>query len=598
MDDFLKQKLAVIPDQPGVYLMKDKNGTVIYVGKAKVLKNRVRSYFTGALDAKTFRLVQEIVDFEYIITSSNLEALLLEINLIKKYDPKFNIMLKDDKSYPYLKITADRHPKLIITRQLKKDKGKYFGPYPNVTAANQTKKLLDRIYPLRKCSMIPNKVCIYYHIHQCLGPCINEIPIEQNNGIVEQITKFLNGGYKDVKVDLEKKMFGASENLEFERAMEYRDQITSIETIMENQKMMFNDFIDRDIFGYSVDRGWMCIQVFFLRLGKIIERDISLFPLYDDPSEELSSFIASFYLEKNYPQPKEILLPPEADIETLSHLLNTNTIVPKLGKKKELVALASKNAENAIKEKFLLIERNEERTYGASQKLGEALGLNNLSRVEAFDNSNIQGTSPVSALIVFVDGKPSKKEYRKYKITSVVGPNDYDSMREVIRRRYSRVIKDNLPRPDLIIVDGGKGHINAARDVLINELGINIPVAGLAKDDKHKTSQLLFGDPIYAVNLMHNSQEFYLLQRIQDEVHRFAISFHRQVRSKSLFTSILDGIQGVGESRKKQLLKHFGSLKKLKEASLDEIISAKIPVNVARNIYKVINEEKKSSETN
>jgi excinuclease ABC subunit C len=592
MNELLKQKLAVIPDHPGCYLMKDKNGTVIYVGKAKVLKNRVRSYFTGSLDAKTFRLVQEIVDFEYIITSSNLEALLLEMNLIKKYDPKYNVMLKDDKSYPYLKITNEPHPKLIITRQIKKDKGKYFGPYPNVFAANQTKKLLDRVYPLRKCSTIPNKVCIYYHIHQCLGPCVNDIPQEKNSIIVDQIAKFLNGGYKDVKNELENKMYSASENLEFERAKEYRDQISSIETLMENQKMMLTDLVDRDIFGFSVDRGWMCIQVFFLRQGKIIERDVSLFPLYSDPGEELLTFIASFYLNKNYPQPKEILLPIEADLETLSQALtSSNVLIPKLGKKKELVALASKNAANAIKEKFLLIERNEERTIGATQKLGEVLGLPNLSRIEAFDNSNIQGTSPVSALIVFVDGKPLKKEYRKYKIQSVQGPNDYDSMREVIRRRYKRVLKDGLPFPDLIIVDGGKGHISAAKDVLEDELNLKIPVAGLSKDEKHKTAQLLFGDPVHTVNLLHNSQEFYLLQRIQDEVHRFAITFHRQLRSKSLFTSILDGIEGIGDVRKKQLLKHFGSLKKLKEASIDEIVSAKIPRNIAENIYNVINSD-------
>jgi excinuclease ABC subunit C len=590
MHDHLKEKLAILPEQPGCYLMKDKNGTVIYVGKAKVLKNRVRSYFTGTHDGKTQRLVNEIADFEYIVTSSNAEALILEMNLIKKYDPKYNVMLKDDKSYPFIKITAEKHPRLLITRKVKKDGGKYFGPYPNVQAANETKKLLDRLYPLRKCSTMPNRVCLYYHMGQCLAPCVYPVSEQQNKEMVEQIVRFLNGGYQEVKKELAEKMMKAAEALEFERAKEYRDQIAHIEATMEKQKMTLNDFIDRDVFGYAYDKGWMCVQVFFIRQGKLIERDVSIFPMYQDPDEELLTFLGQFYTKANHLKPKEVILPAEVDGELAGQLLEVTIVQPKKGKKKELVELASKNAAIALKEKFYLIERDEERTIKAVENLGKILEIPVPHRIEAFDNSNIYGADPVSAMVVFIDGKPEKKEYRKYKVKTVEGPDDYESMREVVRRRYTRVLKEKLPLPDLIIIDGGKGHLAAVRDVLENELGLNIPLAGLAKDEKHRTSELIMGDPPKIVPLERNSQEFYLLQRIQDEVHRFAVTFHRQTREKTMFRSVLDDIPGVGEKRKKALLKHFGSLKNMKEATVEELQQANIPRTVAEKIYKKLRE--------
>ncbi|EZP76386.1 excinuclease ABC subunit C [Parageobacillus genomosp. 1] len=590
MHDHLKEKLAVLPEQPGCYLMKDKNGTVIYVGKAKVLKNRVRSYFTGTHDGKTLRLVNEIADFEYIVTSSNIEALILEMNLIKKYDPKYNVMLKGDNSYPFIKITAEKHPRLIITRKVKKDGGKYFGPYPHVQAANETKKLLDRIYPLRKCSTMPNRVCLYYHMGQCLAPCVYPVSEQQNKEIVEQIVRFLNGGYKEVKEELAKKMIKAAEALEFERAKEYRDQIAHIEATMEKQKMTMNDFVDRDVFGYAYDKGWMCVQVFFIRQGKLIERGASMFPMYQDPDEELLTFLGQFYSKANHFKPKEVILPVDIDGELAEQLLEVTVVQPKRGKKKELVDLASKNAAIALKEKFYLIERDEERTIKAVENLGKILGIPTPHRIEAFDNSNIHGADPVSAMVVFIDGKPEKKEYRKYKVKTVEGPDDYESMREVVRRRYTRVLKEGLPLPDLIIIDGGKGHLAAVRDVLENELGLDIPLAGLAKDDKHRTSELIMGDPPQVVPLERNSQEFYLLQRIQDEVHRFAVTFHRQTRGKTMFHSVLDDIPGVGEKRKKALLKHFGSIKNMKEATVEELQKANIPRPVAEKIYKKLRE--------
>ncbi|MEH7681513.1 excinuclease ABC subunit UvrC [Priestia megaterium] len=586
MNDYLKEKLAILPDQPGCYLMKDKYGTVIYVGKAKVLKNRVRSYFTGSHDGKTLRLVNDIVDFEYIVTSSNLEALILEMNLIKKHDPKYNIMLKDDKGYPFIKITAEKQPRLVITRKIKKDKGKYFGPYPNVQAANETKRLLDRIYPLRKCSTMPDRPCLYYHIGQCLAPCVKEVKEEQNKQIIENITRFLNGGYEHVKTELTEKMLKASEELDFERAKEYRDQIAHIEATMEKQKVTFNDFVNRDVFGYSYDKGWMCVQVFFIRQGKLIEREVSMFPFYKEPEEDFLTFIGQFYA-KNI-KAKEVMVPATIDAELAEKLVEVEVQHPKRGKKKELVELACKNAKIALGEKFYLIERDEERTVGAVERLGEELGIAAPYRIEAFDNSNIQGTDPVSAMIVFVDGKPEKKEYRKYKIKTVQGPDDYSSMREVVRRRYSRALKEGLPLPDLIVVDGGKGHLAAVQDVLENELGLLVPTAGLVKDDKHRTSNLMIGEPPQIIPLERNSQEFYLLQRIQDEVHRFAITFHRQVRSKSAFQSVLDDIPGVGEKRKKALLKYFGSVKKLKEATVEDIRNSGVPQNIAEKIYETL----------
>ncbi|WP_203361558.1 excinuclease ABC subunit UvrC [Bacillus sp. REN10] len=586
MNEIIKHKLALLPDQPGCYLMKDRHGTVIYVGKAKVLKNRVRSYFTGSHDGKTQRLVSEIEDFEYIITSSNLEALILELNLIKKHDPKYNIMLKDDKSYPFIKLTAERHPRLVITRKVQKDKGKYFGPYPHAQAANETKKLLDRLYPLRKCMNLPDRVCLYYHMGQCLAPCVKEVPDEEYRHITQEISRFLQGGHQQVREELMGKMQEAAEKLEFERAKEYRDQITHIDALMEKQKINTTDLMDRDVFGYAVDKGWMCVQVFFVRQGKLIERDVSLFPFYDEPEEEFLTYLNQFYDQPNHFKPKEILLPENVDAHLAEQLIEVKMLKPQKGQKKELVKLAEKNAAVALREKFALIERDEERTIKAVERLGEAMNIHPPLRIEAFDNSNIQGTDPVSAMVVFGDGKPLKKEYRKFKIKTVEGPDDYESMREVIRRRYTRVLKERLPLPDLVVIDGGKGQIEAAKEILLYELNIDVPVAGLAKDDKHRTSQLLYGDPLKIIPLKHNSQEFYLLQRIQDEVHRFAITFHRELRGKSAFQSILDNIDGVGPKRKNMLLKAFGSVKKLKEATKEEITAIGIPERIAEEVVK------------
>ncbi|WP_019376765.1 excinuclease ABC subunit UvrC [Virgibacillus halodenitrificans] len=595
MNETIREKLAVLPAQPGCYLMKNKQSTVIYVGKSKLLKNRVRSYFTGANDRKTQRLVQEIQDFEYIVTNSEIEALILEMNLIKKYDPKYNVMLKDDKSYPYLKITSERHPRLLITRKIKKDKGKYFGPYPNVIAARETKKLLDRLYPLRKCNNPPGRVCLYYHMNQCLA-CSETPPTRKEYGsIIQSISSFLNGGYKGIKNDLSRKMYEASEQLNFERAQELRDQIQHIEVVMEQQKMTLNDQINRDIFGYSYDKGWMCIQVFFIRQGKLMERDVAVFPFFDDAEETFLSYIGRFYLHQHHLKPKQVLVPLGTDVNLLKELLEVDVHTPYRGRKKELVELAEKNAKIALEEKFSLIERNEERTIVAIERLGEILNIEVPHRIEAFDNSNIQGTDPVSAMVVFIDGKPNKKEYRKYKIRDVEGPDDYDTMREVIRRRYARVLKEGLPLPDLIIVDGGKGQMSAALDVLENELGLDIPLCGLVKDDKHKTSELLYGIPPQVVELSRQSQEFYLVQRIQDEVHRFAISFHRQLRGKNLVQSELDKIPGIGEKRRRLLLTHFKSITEIKKANIKDITKLGIPSNIAEDIISYLNNDQKEN---
>ncbi|MBO1308460.1 excinuclease ABC subunit UvrC [Enterococcus sp. 669A] len=592
MNERIKNKLALLPDQPGCYLMKDKNGTIIYVGKAKILKNRVRSYFTGSHDTKTERLVSEIEDFEYIVTESDIEALLLEINLIKKNDPKYNIMLKDDKTYPFIKITNEEFPRLLITRKVLKDKALYFGPYPDVRAANETKRLLDRLFPLRKCKVLPKEVCLYYHMGQCLAPCVFVIPSVRYKMMVNEIKRFLNGGHAEVQEVLEKKMATAAENMEFEKAGEYRDQIKAIETVMTKQKMTNADLVDRDVFGYATDKGWMCVQVFFVRQGKLIERDVSMFPFYNEAPEDFLTYIGQFYQENEHFVPKEVLIPDDIDKSSVEAMLSTKVLQPQRGEKKKLVKLAGKNAHVALNEKFDLIERNEARTIGAVERLGNAMNIPEPIRIEAFDNSNIMGTDPVSAMVVFIDGRPAKKEYRKYKIKTVKGPDDYASMREVIYRRYSRVLKENLPFPDLIVIDGGKGQVDAAKDVLDNQLGLDIPIAGLAKDDKHKTSELLFGPDLARIPLERNSQEFFLLQRIQDEVHRFAITFHRQLRSKNSFASKLDSIEGLGPKRKKTLLKEFKSLKNIQAASVEELQSIGLPKNVAENVYKQLHEEK------
>ncbi|OXM87363.1 excinuclease ABC subunit C [Paenibacillus rigui] len=636
----IRNKLALLPEQPGCYLMKNKEGTIIYVGKAKVLRNRVRSYFTGSHNAKTQALVQEIADFEYIVTASNVEALILECNLIKKYHPRYNVLLKDDKTFPYIKITHEAHPRLEVTRKVYKDKGKYFGPYPNSFAAQQTKKLLDRLYPMRKCRTLPDRVCLYYHLGQCVAPCEYEVEQETYDKMVSEISRFLNGGHHEIKQDLTRKMQEAAEELNFERAKELRDQIIHIDAVMEKQKITTTEAVDRDIFGYAVDKGWMCVQILYMRQGKLIERHASMFPYYGEEYEDFISFVTQYYSD-NPALPKEVFLPVETmdsaaaegnppvprvitkevitaldeataaeandagesdgaalaeldaakrDVkEALEGWLKVKVHIPRRGLKKNMVDMASDNARVGLEEKFRLIERDEQRSVKAIENLGEWLGMGVIRRIEAFDNSNIQGSDPVSAMVVFTDGKPDRKEYRKFKIRTVQGPDDYETMREVVRRRYERVLKENLPLPDLVVIDGGKGQISAAVDVLENELGLYIPVCGLVKDAKHKTAQLMMGDPAEVVPLPRDSQEFYLLQRIQDEVHRFAITFHRETRAKSMIVSQLDAIPGIGEKRRKALLKHFGSLKKIKEAGLEDFRPLGIGEKLASQIIQSLN---------
>lgn len=591
MNHSISEKLQVLPMKPGCYLMKDKYGIVIYVGKSKALRNRVRSYFKGANDEKTQRLVMDIADFEYIVTSSEIDALILEMNLIKKYDPKYNVMLKDDKSYPYLKITNERHPQLLITRKVKKDGGKYFGPYTNVIAARETKKLLDRLYPLRKCTNKPGEYCLYYHLDQCLACADEPAEKETYEAIAKEITRFLHGGYQEIKRDIETKMLEASEALNFERAMELRDQLSHIAAVMEQQQVVLNEKINIDMFNYSYNKGWMCVQVFFIRQGKLLERDVSIFPFYNEASEAFISFIGQFYLRKRNLLPKQVLLPIGTDAVLIEALLKIETATPYRGKKRDLVELAGKNAKIALEEQFALIELDEARTIKSVEKLGEILNIDAPRRIEAFDNSNIQGTDPVSAMVVFTDGKPDKNEYRKYKIKTVQGPDDYEMMREVIRRRYKRVLLENLPLPDLLIVDGGKGQMSAALDVLENELGVSIPLAGLVKDERHKTGELLFGDPPEIVPLERRSNEFYLVQRVQDEVHRFAITFHRQLRGKGMVQSELDKIPGVGPKRRNALLKQFKSITEIKQASVADITKLGIPKNVAEDVLTHLNED-------
>ena len=592
MNNLIKSKLELLPTSPGCYIHKDKNGTIIYVGKAKNLRNRVRSYFRGSHDTKTEALVSEIVDFEFIVTESNIEALLLEINLIKENKPKYNIMLKDDKSYPFIKITDERYPRLIITRQVKKDGGLYFGPYPDVGAANEIKRLLDRIFPFRKCTNPPSKVCFYYHLGQCMAHTVCHKDEAYFKGMAQEVSDFLKGQDDKIIDELKLKMTTAAQNMEFERAAEYRDLIQAIGTLRTKQRVMAKDLQNRDVFGYYVDKGWMCVQVFFVRQGKLIERDVNLFPYYNDPDEDFLTYVGQFYQEKSHLIPNEILIPQDIDEEAVKALVDTKVLKPQRGEKKQLVNLAIKNARVSLEQKFNLLEKSMEKTQGAIENLGKLLQIPTPVRIESFDNSNIMGTSPVSAMVVFVNGKPSKKDYRKYKIKTVVGPDDYASMREVIRRRYSRVMRDGLTPPDLIVIDGGQGQVNIAKQVIQEELGLDIPIAGLQKNDKHQTNELLFGDPLQVIELSRTSQEFFLLQRIQDEVHRFAITFHRQLRSKNSFSSQLDGIEGLGPKRKQLLMKHFKSLTKIKEATVDEIVTVGIPRAVAEAVQAKLHQGK------
>ena len=591
MNDFIKNKLSLLPSSPGCYLMKNKEGTVIYVGKAKKLKNRVHSYFVGVHNYKTTKLVSEIVDFDYIVTDSEKEALLLEINLIKDYSPQYNIMFMDNTYYPYIQMTNETHPRLRIVRNAKERKAKHFGPFPDATAARETYKLLNRLYPLRKCNHIPKKPCLYYSLGQCLAPCIQEVDVEIYNDIKKSITKLLNGDIKEKVNELTEKMNQASEQLNFEQAKEYRDLISHIRYVTAKQHVQFNDQVDRDILGYYVDHGYLSIQLFFMRHGKLLSRDLNLIPIEDHVQESLQQFMVSFY--QNNTLPKEILVPLDMDIDLLSQIIECKILKPQKGNKASLVQMAIENAKESLEKNFQLMEKNEAATLGAIQQLGELLQMPHPPHIiELFDNSNIQGAYAVAGMVCFKDGVPSKKDYRKFKIKTVEGPDDYGSMREVIYRRYYRVLMENLTPPDMIIVDGGLGQIHAAKEV-IDALGMSIPVYGLAKDDKHSTAMLLDTEG-HPISIHPKSELFFLLTRMQDEVHRYAISFHKNVRSKSLFASTLDQIEGIGPKRKQQLLHHFKSVKRMKEASLEQLKEV-LPDKVAQELFQSLHPDEHSS---
>lgn len=579
----IKDKLSLLPLQPGCYLMKDKDGTVIYVGKAKKLKNRVSSYFVGAHNYKTTKLVQEIVDFDYIVTDSEKEALLLEINLIKDYSPKYNISFMDNKYYPYIQLTKEEHPRLKIVRNAQNKKHRHFGPFPDGTAARETFKLLNRLYPLRKCNHVPKKPCLYYSLNQCVAPCIKEVDEQEYKEITSSITKFIQGDTKQILKELQEKMYTASELQNYELAKECRDLIAHIQHVTSKQHVQFNDLVDRDIVGYYHDKGYLCLQLFFMRNGKLLARDLNLVPLQDDFQDQIITFLVQFYQENT--EPKELLVPKELDVTLLEEIISCKIIKPQKGNKANLVSMANENAKEQLDKKFLLIQKNEAATIGAIKQLGDLLGIKLPRRIELFDNSNIQGAYAVAGMVCFKDGVPSKKDYRKFKIKTVEGPDDYASMKEVIYRRYFRVLMEGLERPDLIIVDGGKGQIKVAKEV-IDGLNMGIMVCGLAKDDKHSTSLLLDSNG-EIVEINKKSELFFLLTRMQDEVHRYAISFHKNVRSKSLFQSILDNVEGIGPKRKKLLLKEFGSVKQLKEANLEQLEKV-LPKETALNLFNIL----------
>ena len=580
----LKEKLLLLPNKPGCYLMKDKNGVIIYVGKAKNLKNRVNSYFKSSHTGKTKVLVSNIVDFEYIITNSELEALLLEINLIKEHNPKYNVLLKDDKIYPYIEITDEKVPRLLIVRpsKLRKKNHKLYGPYPNSTAAKKTIELLNRLYPLRKCKTMGKRECLYYHIGECLGYCCNKIDKQEIDSMVSEITRFLKGEDKIVLDKIDAMMESAISKLNFEKAKELNELKEFVSVTLRKQLIDLNDNIDRDIFGYAVYKGYISIQVLFLRGGKLIERNSSIYPIITDEIEDLTLFISSFY-DKNNIKPKEILIPDIIDDALIKDVLNINVIKPVKGKKKELVEMANKNALNTLKEKFELVKANDENALNACCELKDLLGISSANRIETFDNSHLFGTYTVSGMVVFTLGVPDKNNYRKYKILSDA-KDDYHLMKEVIYRRYFRVLMDNLERPDLIIVDGGKAQINAAEEVL-NSLNLDIPVCGLIKSEHHKTSSLLYNERIYDIDKTSNL--FHMLERLQDEVHNYTISYHKNIRSKGALSSVLDNVPGIGEVRKRELLKKFPSVTKMKEASVSDL-EVVLPRDVAKNLYEFL----------
>lgn len=580
----IEDKLALLPARPGCYLMKDKNNKIIYVGKAIKLKNRVRSYFHGAHDHKTTKLVAEIDDFEFLVCNSEKEALLMEINLIKEHTPKYNIMFMDDKTYPYIKLTKTKAPLLSVVRNTKDKNAYYFGPFPNAGAAHDTKNLLNKLYPIRKCKNIPKKACLYYHIGQCLAPCINDIEESVFEEMANKIRKFLKGDIKEIVDDLEDKMNKASLELNFEKAQELYGLIQSIKQTTLSQNVMFKDKKDRDVFGYYFDKGYICIQGFFLRNGKIIERALSISPIVEDEEDAFLSFILQYY--KNNPLPQEILLPQEFSVD-LSEVLDTNVFVPVRGEKRRLVEMVKENAKTSHKNKFEMAKRKDNEKTEAMNQLSQLLNKE-IHTIEIFDNSHIAGTFNVSGMVVFEDGIPNKKEYRLYKLQGYT--SDLDSMKEAIYRRYLRILKEKKKCNDLLLVDGGYLQIQAAKEIL-DAFDIDIVLCGLVKDDKHRTSNLMdrYGN---IIEIKKDSPLFFILTQIQDEVHRFAISYHKKLRGKAQTKSILDEVEGLGEVRKRKIWNAFKSMKKLKEASVEEI-SEVVPNKVAMNIFSLLHDNEK-----
>ena len=576
-------KLKLVPHKPGCYLMKNKDGVIIYVGKAKDLKNRLNSYFHSSHTGKTARLVSEIADFDYIVVSSETESLILEINLIKKHDPKYNILLRDDKSYPYIELTEDKVPRLLVVRNVhrKKKKTRLFGPYPNVYAARKVVNLLNRLYPLRKCRIYQKRPCLYFHIGQCLGYCTHNVPIEKVDNMVKDIVSFLKGNHEIVTNKLKEEINKESEALHFEKALELKNLLDDINVVLVKQKIEVNDNIDRDIFGYYSDNNYLSVFIFFIRGSKIAGHHHQIIPLIDSEGEEMTRYIAKFYDKALVP--KELLVPDIVDADLLADYFKVKIKVPEKGVKKKLVDMASDNAKKQLEDEYDLVIKNEEKAIEANDELRKVLGLDKLDRIELFDNAHLFGTYNVSGMVVFTLGMPAKNEYRKFKI-SVDKNDDYGTMREVIYRRYFRVLKDNLIRPDLIIVDGGIGQMNVAKEVL-DDLGMNINLVGLKKDDKHSTSALVTFDG--EIPIEKRSNLFHYLERMQDEVHNFTINYHKQIRSKGLYASILDDVPGIGKERKKELLKKYRTVENLREQSVEELASI-LPHKVAQELKNIL----------
>ncbi len=565
-----KEELSLVPHLPGCYLMKNKDNIVIYVGKSKNLKNRLSSYFQREHTGKTMMLVREIDHFEYIVTNTEMESLLLEINLIKKYNPKYNILYRDDKSYPYIELTSDKVPTLRIIRRInvKKVKNNLFGPYPNVGAARKVVEILNRIYPLRKCKTYEKRECLYYHIGQCLGYCTHEVDENKIKEMKSEIISFLNGNTKVLTDRITEKMKISSDNLDYEKALEYKELLNYINITTEKQKVDLDNSVNIDVASYYAKDNYISIQILFIRGGKLLDRNRNIFPMIDTEEEEFSRYLSEFY-NKNVSMPKEVLVPDNLNKEVFEEVFKIKFMTPIKGEKKKILDLAYDNARIYYEEQMTYIKRDEDKITNALEELKDKLKLDSVDRIELFDNSNLFGTFNVSGMVVFVDGKPSKNDYRKFKITNDKN-DDYGTMREVIYRRYFRVLKDGLVKPSLVIVDGGLGQINVAREV-INELGLDIPVCGLKKDDKHATNVLLGFDPVVEIPIDKRSDLFLLLTKMQAEVHNFTISYHKQIRSKGALSTVLDNIEGIGEVRKNKLLKKYKTISKMKEASLEEL---------------------------